>query len=407
MLNTIISNISKYKIVYATDLPGYKNSADIICNKFSEAFGVSLPVFADNEIEASENEILIGRTNRAFSAKCYSDEGAARLMTYETFINGNNIQLACGGPHSAKIGGIALVNALAKEEGLCEDDLAWRDLTTESVLHTDGTDVRIMSINVLGECYIKDKHNGKHPCSAERAEILAKILVDYAPDLVGVQEMDVKFHAPMQCYFEILKQHYAMEYSITLTHHLEKTNDCPIIYRSDKYTLDYKNFVPARYPLEARYETMYPCGVASTKFTSINAPALELALISNHWHWEKEAKAIDPPRQQIDAEDLASTVKYLEAEYPGVHVFSTGDFNSHRFGEKYFYQYVNEIDGAVASTVAKQNGVLTPGLIHMGYLIDHIVGRKDTFDVLLHSITLNHSDTLTDHIPIFADIKFI
>ena len=404
---TKINNLSSYKIIYATDLPGYKDAAETVSENFLKHCGVSIPVFADNELAKTENEILIGKTNRTFSDECYSNDGAARLMTYEILLSGNTVQLACGGPHSAKIGGAALVNAIASNGGLCEEDLAWHDLTTESVLLTEGADMRIMSINVLGECYIKDKHNGKHPASSERSEILAKLLVDYAPDIAGVQEMDKNFHEPMKCYFEILKQHYGVEYAITLTHHLDRTNDCPIIYRSDKYNLDHAKFVPAHYPLSEKYSTMYPCGVASAKFTSIEDPSFEVALISNHWHWEKEAKASDPPRQQIDAEDLAATVKELEAAYPGIHVFSTGDFNSHRFEEKYFYQYVNEIDGAVASTIAKKNGVLTPGLIHMGYLIDHIVGKKNTFDVLFHSITKNHSDILTDHIPIFADIKFI
>ena len=97
----------------------------------------------------------------------------------------------------------------------------------------------------------------------------------------------------------------------------------------------------------------------------------------------------------------------LEAAYPGVRVFSTGDFNSHRFGGKYFEAFLSATDGVPAELIADANGVHSPGLIHAGCLIDHIVGRRGCFDVLLHRPTYNRSNVLTDHIPIFADVKFL
>ena len=395
-----------YKIVYSTDLIGYERSAIILRDALQEAMGVTLPVLADVDSAPADNEILIGHTDRALSARCYANDGAKRLMTYEFVVDGGNIQIACGGPHSAKYAIYALYEAL-KNGSLASLEVSKTDLTTELVPHTKGTDVRIMSINVLGECYICARHNGKHPVSSERSEILAKLLVDYTPDLVGVQEMDVKFFAPMEQYFKILKQHYGLDYAITLTHHLGKTNDCPIIYRADEYSLDYKNFAPPNYELTDRYSTMFPCGISSTKFTDKRDPSIQIALLSNHWHWEKEDAAPEIPRQQIDADDLAATTKYLEATYPGVRVFSTGDFNSHRFNERYFNRYLEAVDGVAAEQIAISKGVHVPGLIHMGYFIDHVVGRRGTFDVLFHSSTKNHSDILTDHMPIFADIKFI
>lgn len=396
----------KHKIIYATDLIGYENQANLLHEILEVTLGIDVPVSNDTRAKPTEYEILIGHTNRPLSQRAYEGEGAKRLMSHEIIIDGNSIQLACGGPHSARFAVLTLGKALA--EGSLDSYVNKRvELTTEHVPHTEGTDARIMSINVLGQCYIRSHHNGKHPVSSERAEILAKLLVDYTPDLAGVQEMDVKFHAPLDAYFEVLKQHYGLEYAIALTQHGKKTNDCPIIYRADEYELDYENFVPANYHIPEKYNTMYPCGVASTKFTDKRDPTVQVAMISNHWHWEKEDVALDPPRQQIDADDLAATTKFLEETYPGVRVFSTGDFNSHRFQEKYFNRYLEAVDGAAADQIAIANGVHTPALVHMGYLIDHIVGKKGTFDVLLHAPTKNRSDVLTDHKPIYADIKFI
>ena len=242
------------------------------------------------------------------------------------------------------------------------------------------------------------------------AEIFAGLLADYTPDLVGVQEMDVNFHEPLAYYFEILKRHYGVEYSILLTHHLQRTNDCPIIYRSDRYRVLDQRFVPPRYApadVETKYPTQYPCGVSSAVFVSRSDPTVRTALLSNHWHWEKEENAPLPPRQQLDAEELAATVLALEAAYPDARVFSTGDFNNHRFGGKYFDAFLSATDGVPADRIAEAHGVHAPGLIHKGCLIDHIVGRRGRFDVLLHRPTHNRSDVLTDHQPIFADVKFL
>ena len=396
----------EYKIIYSTDLIGYENHASLLCDIIQVTLGFTLPVYSDTKKAPSENEILIGHTNRALSENCYSGNGAQRLMTYEFITDGNTLQIACGGPHSARFAVLELCKALAADSLNSILNKKF-DLTDEHVPHTEGTDVRIMSANVLGECYITRRHNGRHARSSERAEIFANLLATYTPDLIGAQEMDRNYFKPLRLYFEILKKHYGIEYDITLTHHEDKTNDCPIIYRADKFTLDYKNFAPANYTLSETYSTMYPCGVASAKFTAKYDAKLEIAMISNHWHWEKENEASTPPKQQIDADDLASTTKFLETTYPGVRVFSTGDFNSHRFEEKYFNRYLDAIEGIAADRIAAANGTHIPALIHMGYLIDHIVGKKGTFDVLLHAPTLNHSDVMTDHKPIYADIQFI
>ena len=397
---------SEYRIVYSTDLIGYEHHASLLCDIININMGFTLPIYSDERRSPVEKEILIGRTNRPLSEKCYSRDGAKRLMTYEFITEGNTIQIACGGPHSARFAVLELGKAIAT--GSLDSIIGRKfDLTEEHVPHTEGTDVRLMSANVLGECYICAKHNGRHAPSSERAEIFANLLATYTPDIIGVQEMDRNYFEPIKLYFGILKEHYGLEYAITLTRHGDKTNDCPIVYRADKFTLDYAKFAPANYTLPEKYSTMYPCGVASAKFTAKYDPELEVAMISNHWHWEKEDKASDPPRQQIDADDLAATTKYLEATYPGVRVFSTGDFNSHRFDEKYFKRYLEAADAETAEQIAINNGVHTPALVHMGYLIDHIVGKKGTFDVLRHAPTKNHSDVMTDHMPIYADIKFV
>lgn len=401
--------IGNCTIVYATDVLGYEPSARMLQKELERMTGFRPPVWAEGEGESAPFEILIGRTDRPLSHACYTKAGERCLMTYELLSDAKSLQIVCGGPYSARLGVAALVDAI--ENGTLSGVLGVKkELAPESIPLAPGADMRVMSINVLGECYRRGQALVRYPISSERAEIFAKLLADYTPDLVGVQEMDVNYHEPMLRYFEILKRHYGVEYSIILTHHLDRTNDCPLIYRSDKYRVLHQRFTPPRYAPEyinETYDTQYPCGVSSAVFASLSDPSVRTALLSNHWHWEKEHLASVPPRQQLDAEDLSATVLELEAAYPGVRVFSTGDFNSHRFEGRYFEQFLRETDGVPAEQIAEANGVHSPGLIHLGCLIDHIVGRRGSFDVLLHRPTHNRSEVLTDHKPIFADVKFL
>ena len=401
--------IESCAIVYAAEPPGYELSARVLQALIEKRMGIRPPVLAEDEASSAPFEILIGCTDRPFSRTCYARANERCLMTFELCCESQCLQLVCGGPYSARLGAKALVDAIA--DGLPSNAFGIKhDLAPEHLPLTQGADLRIMSANVLGECYRRKRDLDRYPVSLERAEILAKLLADYTPDLVGIQEMDVNFHAPLSYYFEILKRHYGVEYSILLTHHLHRTNDCPIIYRSDRYRMIHQRFVPSRYAPadnEEKYPTQYPCGVSSAVFVSLSDPTAYTALISNHWHWEKEEKAPQPPRQQIDAEDLAATVLELEKTYPGVRVLSTGDFNNHRFAGKFFEQFLSATNGIPAELIAEANGVHSPGLVHRGCVIDHIVGRRGSFDVLLHRPTQNHSDVLTDHQPIFADIKFL
>ena len=92
----------KHKIIYATDLIGYENQANLLHEILEVTLGIDVPVCDDTRAKPTEYEILIGHTNRPLSQRAYEGEGAKRLMSHEIIIEGNNIQLACGGPYSAR-----------------------------------------------------------------------------------------------------------------------------------------------------------------------------------------------------------------------------------------------------------------------------------------------------------------
>ncbi len=399
-----LSDLNNCSIVYATDLPGYEPVARYFHDILQKTSGIDLPVFADTGKPASPSEILLGHTNRPFSDSCYAGEGAKRLMTYELISRDGSVQIACGGPHSAKAGCEALARALSNPGETPDRWNGKQDLAPESIPVTPGSDIRVMSVNVLGECY-RGKHADIYPVSSERSEILAKILSDYMPDLVGAQEMDINFHEPMEHYFRILREQYGVSYSILLTMHKGKNLDSAILYRSDKYRVIKAKYREPTYVVDG-YNDQYPCGVSYAVFASRDNPKTKVAILSGHWHWEKEHESAIP-KQQKDADLMASVVRRLERRYPGIHVFSTGDLNSHRFGGRYLERFLKKTKGAVSGEIAEANGVRVPSFRHMGVYIDHIIGRAGTFDVLLYRGTKNHSEILTDHQPVFADIRFL
>ena len=144
-------------------------------------------------------------------------------------------------------------------------------------------------------------------------------------------------------------------------------------------------------------------GAGVAKLTSVSDPTVEIVLITSHWdHNSKEA-------MNSCATEEAAIVKLYEEKYPNAYVFCTGDFNSHKFEGVYLSQFVSEINGAIASDLARENSTLMiDGGYHSNGFIDHIIGRAGSYSVLYHdTLLVNSCDQMTDHAPIYADIKLV
>lgn len=406
------SELSRYTVIYSDNTLGNQEVAEKIQKRIRDYTGITVNVGKDTETPETAYEIIVGKTNRHISQKYFEDK--TYLMQYKLVVEKGQVQIVGGGPYSAKLGGYALASMLMdKNLSLTAGTHSEMDIATESIPITEGADVRIMTANLLTDEAVTEATRDNFPVPAERAEILAKILVDYTPDFVGVQEMSAGFVEPLNDLLKIVKDTYGLDYSVILTEWNGKSNHCPIIYRADKYRLDYQNLTPAYYlpngtPPSKNWGNWYDNATAAAKFTSLTDPTVEIALLTSHWYWETEQEAANNGliRQEIDARTMTDVFNYVKETFPHAKIFCTGDFNSHRFSGKYFNQFLSNISGAVASNIARSNGVLKESYKHQGVYIDHIIGKNATFDVLLHSGTKNASSTLTDHQPVFADIKF-
>ena len=396
-----MNDIDKYTIIYSPEMPDYYNTAVSIKNHIASVTGVSLKIRKDYEAIESPYEIIVGNTNRYISQKNYKN--SARLMEYRIVVDKGCLQVVCGGLYSANAVLTQLFDSLlTRSSVVIKNGIPLSgNMAQEKVPLSEGTDVRVMTANLLAQS--SSSLSEGFPPSIERAEIFAKILLDYSPDFVGVQEADANYARAMSHYFEVIKKTYGIEYSSTKT----DINGTPIanyiLYRSDKYTLKSQK---AELPSYANTSSsLYHSVLSSAMFVSKSNPSIEIGMLSAHWHWEKEI-ASGTDNQYYDAKEMEAVINEIAAKYPNAKIFSTGDFNSHRYSGKYLRIFLENTDGEIASTIAKKNGVLKPSFQHMNQYIDHIIGKKGTFDVLLHQGTDNGSKTLTDHQPVFADIKF-
>ena len=400
-----MKNIDKYTIVYSTELAGYYDIAIAIRDHINSITGVSLKLRKSSATIESPYEILVGNTNRYISQKNYKN--GTRLMEYKVVSDKGCLQIVCGGLYSANAClNTLLPSLLTSSSSVIKNGSPLSgNLAQEKVALTEGTDIRVMTANILAQTSTSISEG--FPISESRSEIFAKILVDYTPDFIGVQEADANYASTMAYYFDIIKETYGMEYSSTAT----TLNGTPvanyIIYRSDKYKMDYQK---AELPSYANTSSsLYHSVLSSAMFTSKTDSSLKIGILSAHWHWEAESAVVGVAKQKVDADQMAAEYKALQAKYPTAKIFCTGDFNSHRFKNQYFNEFLANVNGAIASTIAQNNGVLTPSFQHYTpkQYIDHIISTSGTFDVLKHAGTNNHSNKLTDHQPVYADIKFI
>ena len=405
-----LKNIEKYSIIYSTKIEGFDTIAKLYQDSLKTLSGVTVPIYKDTEKPAAPYEILIGYTNRPLSEKCFLD--SSRVMTYEVVVEKGDLQIAAGGPYSAKKCLYQMETDIFKFMGetLSKGSYLATDLAPVSVKISEGAELRIMTSNILAESAASEN---VLPV-AQRLEMYCGVLLRYLPDAVGVQEADLPWSDQIPNYLSLIAKLDGVEYSCVL----EKYNGAPqwepIIYRSDKFRCDYAAYTPAEYWTNT---TRYVRGVSRAKFTSLVDESLEFAIVNAHWNHNSSS------RMYTDASQMSQCVYEIQYKYPNAKIFCTGDFNSHYYESKPLTRLLSNISGSLASSIAKDSGTLAVPCgcrVHGGHgsmaegveraydsdFIDHVIG-VGKFGVLRHdTIITNCTNLMTDHSAIYADIDF-
>ncbi len=398
--------IRDFVIVYDADIEGYEEVAEQLQEVISATTGYVLDVYADTDREESDCEILIGQTNRALSAELY--EGGRTLMTYELVVRGYQMQIVCGGPFSAR----ECINEMrfsifgGETMEYVDGSLLEVNLAPAAAEVTDGSDLRLMTANILAGRWGEDTNDAIPPVE-QRVEIFAAVLANYTPDAVGLQETDHKWVEMLPVYLDILKNEYGIEYTWLFSVWEDgKPNLTSILYRSDKLELTDSDCKDNSYWNAASY-TYHLRVLAWAKLRVKADPSQEFILLNTHWAWES------PEWIAGSVQEETELVNQLKAEH-GVPIFCTGDFNSRQDSEDVLGFLADTgmeetmMQAAEAGTRVNYCG----GCGNVGNprdsetYIDHIFGYGE-YDVLRYETILgNRIIWLSDHAPQFADIQF-
>ena len=284
---------------------------------------------------------------------------------------------------------------------------AYSGVFADSAEFTSGADIRVMSLNVLCDLWGNEAVSG-------RAPTINKTILNYAPDVIGLQEMSDGWHRAIKTAMK------NTPYKLICTEHeyvddkYGNLNFTPILYNSDKLTLKdsgTREYTSAllRYMRTITW-ALFEVKDSKEQFIIINthydSPGDDEAEKAEHLEYRK--------KQTVD---IVNFINELEATHD-LPILLTGDFNTTEGNDKtdkhlpYWNIIAAGMKDAKSSadkikracttwhTLGSQVSTVSPA-----GSFDHIFGNEKVqfkyFNTLVDKILMS----ATDHCPIYADVK--
>ena len=263
---------------------------------------------------------------------------------------------------------------------------------TDDPALAEGADIRIMSFNLMNPDWSLVK-------VTERAPKAAELILYYQPDVVGVQEANSKWHKALKpilvdtgLYTPACRQSNAEGFKYNMTSFLYNNSTVKLV---DEYILDLDRNSDIRVLAVAVFEKLSD----GSRFVVTNT------------HPASSTDEYDYAKHCADFIRLGGEELQKYADLP---VFMTGDFNTDEQDDMYqqFLQGLNVRDAKYEADVLVRNCSTYfgwPSVIDTTVndcAIDHIFVNGHA-DVKLFSAVISHEvETITDHLPIYADIAF-
>lgn len=263
--------------------------------------------------------------------------------------------------------------------------------------------IRIMSSNVWGNC----------PADApicNRDDNLSVIYHRYLPDVIGMQEVSPKSRAEAD---NIITLNGDIYKEVPVDFSPFPNNYTPMLYRSDRLALGFSGYL--------NYKGLNDAGSKSLVWAHFTEryTGNRFLVINTHYYWTND----DPGREArvSNSHELLDLLADLEARYPGIPVFFTGDFNCRSREEPIQMLFADGIRESRLETVGEKPSLCS----HHGYpkrepadgvftvpaepkpdadeSIDHVFFKGDLRVINYQVIVDRESLLATDHCPIFAD----
>ncbi len=389
--------ISEFSVVYSKTVPEIEALAQTLATHIGNLFKKTVACYSDEEPER-EYEILLGLTNRDFSAECFA-EAQVPLMSYQLVVAGDKVQFACPGAYSAnemvtefRSAYLMAISYRNLRDGVYMDKNL---LTVTEQPLTEGSTLRIMTSNILADRWVGDRN---YPSVAKRAEMYTATLMVYRPSLIGVQETDDLWTVHLPYYIDYLGDYLYMNYEwIENTYPISPGKVVPnmtsIIYSKDEFTY----VDSSMQEFSAFNHTAYKLRVLTWGIFTHKASGEKYALVNTHYDG-------DIKYGPDEIKEQAALVTKIKNKYSGIHVFCTGDYNNH--GGYNIGDLKKALNMLTTKDIAKTSGTLVneiPG-IPEGIYIDHIFTETTNVVTRHETIDVNFASILSDHRLQYADI---
>ena len=359
--------ISDYTIIYRNNDPVTSKLAYHLRDEIDRVCGRRLTVASDSQTYRNTKEILVGLSKRTDAGGAAADIGIAfgdqDLGEYLMYSKGDFFFVG-GADNVANIGAvnklIALVNNVTDKEN-----------------HVIDTDVKYLADMAYSTYSVMTYNDGDN--STTRVPQVSQIIIDYQPDIVGMQEVQ-KAHVAM---YESKLGHYTGVYY----DHDANQYGAPIFFNNEKFEL-------------VESGTQWLSATPDKKFSSFAVSdyvrSYVYAILRDKETGE-EIVAVNTHVDYIAAANVLQVEVLLDCteRFRGRPIFYTGDFNMQNTSEGYKLMYA-------------------AGLRDCGtYLGYNVKGHIDfCFVDLLYVVPTAHkyiddheySKTASDHCPVYAEI---
>ncbi|MBQ8275163.1 MAG: endonuclease/exonuclease/phosphatase family protein [Clostridia bacterium] len=357
--------------------------------------------------EVAGKEILIGNTNRVESRDALAE------LEAETFV------IKCTGEKLVIVGAndYATKNAVdyfiehyvdtAEGEVLAiPANLNYvGQASIQKIEMAEGADLRIMTFNIAGSTKEYD----------ERKEHISTAIIDYLPDVVGIQEANKTCHSQILC-TSVVGEYYAMNHP---THRNSSTvNYTAILYLKSKYKqveggVEWLN---SRYKLNNNTKSLSWTVLErlsdGKRFIVVNMHgALWLEtykLPAGETHASMKEKASSAWKKD-NAQQMIDKITELQNKYGSIPAFTTGDYNFNSNNAAYRVMQSTGLKSAQDTAASAVKGASYHSNVGAqpdagGLAIDHIFYTPDTAKPLVHFICKRPSDlAASDHCPVYTD----
>lgn len=279
---------------------------------------------------------------------------------------------------------------------------------SDAGIRAENSDVRIMSFNILASDW------SNKPAVKGRDDLVRDVIGRYAPDVVGLQEVNAEWYESLINEFGPYK--FVNEGKIKIS---GKVNYSTIAYNTEKVNLIKwgQSAYAVNYNKNCRN---FMWAIFETK----SEPATQFIVTSTHWDLTSD-------RRVHQAIEMSGLLAFLNKKYD-LPTFCTGDYNTKETGNEYHVfeyltgfqdsKYTSEKRGLVATTYHLGDGTGTEEDYTSGYWklgtvsyrqshintyhsLDHIFASPSAQILYYDTIADEAALTASDHCPIYIDAK--